>query len=78
MCRPRMFAPRRTVAMRTEFKQVKHIFLAAVEKAKSEEREAFLREACGSDGALRQQVDALLRRHEAAGSFLEHPAGDDP
>jgi tRNA A-37 threonylcarbamoyl transferase component Bud32 len=30
-------------------------------------------EACGDDPALRRQVDALLRRHEDAGSFLEHP-----
>ena len=63
--------------MRPEFKQVKDIFLAAVEKAGPDEREAFLREACSSDAALRGQVDGLLRRHEDAGSFLEHPPMDE-
>jgi serine/threonine protein kinase len=64
--------------MRPEFKHVKEIFLAAVEKADPAEREAFLREACGVDDSLRRQVDGLLRRHEDAGSFLEHPPLDDP
>ncbi len=63
--------------MRPEFKQVKSIFLAAVEKADHDEREAFLREACGDDDALRRQVENLLRRHEDAGSFLERPPLDE-
>ena len=63
--------------MRPEFKQVKSIFLAAVEKADPDEREAFLREACGGDDALRRQVENLLRRHEDAGSFLERPPLDE-
>ena len=63
--------------MRPEFKHVKEIFLAAVEKADPADREAFLRDACGADDALRRQVDGLLRRHEDAGSFLEHPPLDD-
>ena len=41
--------------MRPEFKQVKDIFLAAVEKTGTDEREAFLREACGGDDALRRR-----------------------
>src|SRR5437016_5075757 len=60
--------------MPAEFKRVKDIFLAAVEKSGPDERAAFLREACGSDEAFRNQVEALLRRHEQAGSFLESPA----
>src|SRR5262245_43975314 len=63
--------------MRPEFKQAKEIFLAAVEKAQPEEREAYLRAACGADTALRKQVDGLLRRHEDAGSFLEHPFANE-
>ena len=62
--------------MRPEFKQVKDIFLAAVEKTRPDEREAYLREACGENDALRRQVDGLIRRHEDAGSFLEHPPLD--
>jgi eukaryotic-like serine/threonine-protein kinase len=63
--------------MRPEFKQAKDIFLAAVEKVSLDERAAFLREACAGDDAPRHQVDGLLRRHEDAGSFLEHAALDD-
>ncbi len=63
--------------MRPEFKHVKEIFLAAVEKPDRAEREAFLNASCGADESLRRQVDALLRRHEDAGSFLEHPPLDD-
>jgi serine/threonine protein kinase len=63
--------------MQSEFKRVKQIFLAAVEKPDSQELEGYLQEACGRDHDLRKQVDALLRRHEAAGSFLEHPVADE-
>src|SRR6266404_6837889 len=60
--------------MAVDFKRVKDIFLAAVEKADPDQREAFLHEACGGDESLREQVEALLRRHGQAGSFLEPPA----
>jgi serine/threonine protein kinase/tetratricopeptide (TPR) repeat protein len=64
--------------MQAEFHSVKELFLAALEKDHAAERLAYLDEACGSDRDLRQRVDALLARHEAAGSFLEAPpdAGD--
>jgi hypothetical protein len=60
--------------MNAEFRRVKEIFLAAVEKPDPAERDAYLREACGQDEALRRQVDALLGKHAQAGSFLESPA----
>ena len=64
--------------MRPDFKHVKTIFLAAVDKADPAEPRSLLdRNACGTDEALRGQVDNLLRRHEDAGSFLEHPPLDD-
>ncbi|MBI1917139.1 MAG: serine/threonine protein kinase [Planctomycetes bacterium] len=59
--------------MPADLKRVKEIFLAAVEKADPQERAAFLREACGGEAALRQQVEGLLGQHEQAGSFLESP-----
>src|SRR5436190_1240865 len=37
-------------------------------------RPACLSGMCGSDGVLRQQVEALLASHEQAGTFLERPA----
>ena len=40
------------------------------------ERAAFLAEACGGDGALRREVDALLAHADAAEAFLEAPIGE--
>jgi tetratricopeptide (TPR) repeat protein/serine/threonine protein kinase len=60
--------------MNAEFRRIKEIFLAAVEKSDPAERDAYLHEACGQDEELRRQVDALLRKHTQAGSFLESPA----
>jgi serine/threonine-protein kinase len=37
------------------------------------QRQAFLEDACGIDGELRQQVEALLAAHAAAGNFLDQP-----
>src|SRR5262245_27546608 len=60
--------------MNAEFRRVKEIFLAAVEKPDPAERDAYLQEACGQDEELRRQVDALLGKHAQAGSFLESPS----
>jgi serine/threonine protein kinase/tetratricopeptide (TPR) repeat protein len=49
------------------------IFEAALEQP-PENRTAFLDSACGNDAGLRQRLDALLRKHDQAGSFLEKPA----
>jgi serine/threonine protein kinase/tetratricopeptide (TPR) repeat protein len=59
-----------------DFKQVREIFLAAVERADPKERESYLRQACGDDAPLRHRVEALLRRHDQADNFLEQPALD--
>jgi serine/threonine-protein kinase len=52
---------------------IKAIFDAAV-VLDSGARGAYLAGMCGTDGPLRQQVDALLLSHDRAGSFLETPA----
>jgi WD40 repeat protein len=62
-------------------KQVKAIFLAAVEKATPEERAAFLSEACGADEALRRRTDELLQAHDVTGELpgivdCDRPAGN--
>jgi serine/threonine protein kinase/tetratricopeptide (TPR) repeat protein len=56
----------------------KSIFEAAIDKASSEERAAYLDQACGSNTVLRQEVEALLAAHDRLGSF--HPAAtvDEP
>jgi WD40 repeat protein/serine/threonine protein kinase len=59
--------------MNADFRRVKESFLAAVEKPDPADREAYLQDACGPDVNLRRQVEALLRKHSQAGSFLEPP-----
>jgi serine/threonine protein kinase/tetratricopeptide (TPR) repeat protein len=59
--------------MNPAFHRVKEIFLASLERQAPSERAAYLAEACGADESLRRQVEALLRQHEQAGSFLENP-----
>jgi WD40 repeat protein/serine/threonine protein kinase/tetratricopeptide (TPR) repeat protein len=59
--------------MSADFQRVKDIFLAALEREAGAQRSAYLNEACGQDSELRQRVEALLARHEAAGSFLQSP-----
>src|SRR5262245_46258785 len=50
------------------------IFKAAV-KLSPERRAAYLDQVCGTDHALRREVESLLRAHEDPGSFLQsHPA----
>jgi WD40 repeat protein/serine/threonine protein kinase len=50
------------------------IFLAALDQGDPTQRTAYLDQACGSDAALRQRVEALLRSHQGADSFLAVPA----
>ena len=40
----------------------------------ADERERFLRRACGDDRELRGEVESLLLAHAAAGSFAQRPA----
>jgi serine/threonine protein kinase/tetratricopeptide (TPR) repeat protein len=60
--------------MESERRQlVESLLFLALERS-PEKREAFLREACGSDLTLRQEVRSRLAEHEKLGSFLETPA----
>src|SRR3954469_8832962 len=58
--------------------RAKEIFLGAVELADESARAAFLDRACGGDAGLRGRVEALLRSHDPAGSFLGTPAAGAP
>lgn len=60
--------------MNVQMKQLKEVFLAALEKDDPEERQRFLDQACAANGALRRLVELLLARNEEAGAFLEQPA----
>jgi serine/threonine protein kinase/WD40 repeat protein len=57
--------------MDTGFRRVKELFIAAIERHNHADREEFLLEACGTETAIRRQVDALLARHEESSSFLD-------
>jgi serine/threonine protein kinase/Tol biopolymer transport system component len=53
--------------------RVKALFQAALDR-EPHERAAFLREACGTDAALHDDVESLVRAHQDAGSFAQGPA----
>lgn len=54
----------------------RQLFVSALEIADSGARERFLDEACRGDAELRARVEALLKSHATAGSFLDIPAAD--
>src|SRR5262245_2637709 len=64
--------------MNANFRRVKDIFLAAIEKPDRAERDAYVQEACGLDEDLLRQVTALLSKHEQVGSFIGHTAPTPP
>jgi WD40 repeat protein/serine/threonine protein kinase/tetratricopeptide (TPR) repeat protein len=49
------------------------LFAAALEIDVPAERSAYLDRACGGDDPMRARIEALLRAHEQAGSFLAAP-----
>ena len=52
--------------------KIVEIFNSALER-NPDERDHFLRRACGQDHALRAEIESLLKRYDS--SFLENPAG---
>jgi serine/threonine protein kinase/formylglycine-generating enzyme required for sulfatase activity/tetratricopeptide (TPR) repeat protein len=52
------------------------IFLTALDKNDAQERSAYLDSACAGEPALRRRVEALLKSHDDAGSFLDAPIGE--
>ncbi len=64
--------------MTTDPERLKSTFLEAAEQAGGAARAAYLDRACGGDAGLRGRVEALLRSHDPAGSFLATPAATAP
>src|SRR5262249_26985759 len=54
------------------------IFLALLDLPDEAAKAAYLDRACGGNAALRARVEALIRSHENAGSFLGKPAVAPP
>ncbi len=50
------------------------LFVAALEKQSFGERQAFLKEACAGDSALRMRVERLIAAHQATLGILDQPA----
>lgn len=55
------------------WQQIEQLYHTALER-EPDQREAFLDQACASDGALRREVEALLAANDQAVSFLAEPA----
>ena len=53
---------------------VNEIFEQAIEAGSPAKRAAVLDRSCRGDAELRRKVEALLRAHDQAGSFLDRPA----
>jgi len=49
------------------------IFAQAIEIASTQERAAFLENACANDPELQREVEKLVADHFRAGEFLERP-----
>jgi len=61
------------LAATDRWQRVSSIFHGALDRA-ADDRAAYLNEACGSDAALRRDVESLLAQSAAPGSLLETPA----
>jgi serine/threonine protein kinase len=51
------------------------LFARALELPPGRPREQWIAAECGEDGALRREVETLLRAHDTAGTFLDTPIG---
>ncbi len=58
------------------WQRIEELFGAALE-IEPDRRAAFLTSECGSDEALRRDVEALLASHKRAGNFIQTPAVDE-
>lgn len=56
---------------KAEWQKIKDLFGAALEHPPTE-RDAFLKDACGSDNTLREEVESLLKAHDSSSVALSH------
>jgi serine/threonine protein kinase/WD40 repeat protein len=61
--------------MNPDAQRVRDVFVAALD-VPPEQLEAFLKQSCAGDEALRRQVSELLQAHERPGSFLDQPIAE--
>ncbi|TWU30332.1 serine/threonine-protein kinase [Bythopirellula polymerisocia] len=60
--------------MTNQSNRARDIFLQAIDIQSSEDRQAFLNQACQADHNLRRRVAALLAAHDDPESYLDRPA----
>jgi serine/threonine protein kinase/tetratricopeptide (TPR) repeat protein len=53
--------------------RIESVFAAVLQKPSAQERAAYLDQACADNPLLRRRVEALLKAHDQAGSFLQAP-----
>src|ERR1043165_2550857 len=58
--------------MKDQLRRELDIFAAALQLPGPEQRDKYLTETCGGDPQLRRRVEALLKAHQEAGSFLQN------
>jgi tetratricopeptide (TPR) repeat protein len=63
--------------MPIDARRLKDLFVAASELPATG-RPAYLERECGADAELRGRVEALLKAHDASGSYLQEPAPSPP
>ena len=59
--------------MKLDWQQIEKLYHSALE-LEPRQRQAFLRQACAGDEALRREVESLLAHKDQAESFIETPA----
>src|SRR5262245_65661068 len=52
------------------------IFIGALQLEDLSARQAYLEQACGTEAALRERLESLLKVYDRAGSFLESPVSN--
>src|SRR5215467_9132673 len=63
---------KRNQAMIDQAERIESVFAAALQQP-PQERVAFLNQECADNPVLRGRVEALLKAHDQAGSFLKDP-----
>ena len=61
-----------------ELSRVETIFFGALEQSTPEALEAYLKDACDDDAALRERVERLLDAHARLSGFLKSQKPPDP
>src|SRR5262245_19060442 len=57
---------------------IREIFYAALDRQSPKELSRYLDEVCGSDTAIRAEVEALLDSHRQAGNFMGGTSSSEP